>query len=174
MKAILFWLTVAIALPAFADGEPTGSYVPLQPGHWGNWYNPDAPGEGIELSLIETADGNLIFAQVYLIRDGVQVWHSGQADWSEARDPLARDYEIQTFARSEVGGAAERTGTIWLRPDGYMLRLTAAVGGELWHATLYQLTKYPGAYIGECRIVQFSPPNPALPPLAPVGWCHAP
>jgi hypothetical protein len=170
MKAILFWLTVAIALPAFADGEPTGSYVPLQPAHWGNWYNPDAPGEGIELSLIETADGNLIFAQVYLIRDGVQVWHSGQADWSEARDPLARDYEIPTFARSEVGADPERTGTIWLRPDGYMLRLTAAVGGELWHATLYQLTEYPGSQIGVCDWTGFFP----RPPAAPVGWCHAP
>lgn len=169
MKAIMLWLTVALALPAFADGVPTGPYTPLQPAHWGNWYDPDAPGEGIELSLIETDQGNMIFANIYLIRDGGQVWHSGQADWQDARDPLARDYEIPTFARSEAGADPERTGTIWLRPDGSVLRLTAAVGGELWHATLYQLKRAPGAgHIGYCNRTGFGP----HPPAAPDGWCH--
>lgn len=165
----LILLACVSCTPALADGVPTGPYVPLQPSHWGNWYDPDAPGEGIELSLIEAADGNLIFAQVYLIRDGVQVWHTGQADWQEARDPLARDYEIPTFARSEIGGDAERTGTFWLRPDGSLLRATFAIGGELWHSDLHQLTRPPGLTRGVCDWQGgFSP----RPPKAPDGWCH--
>lgn len=168
IAALMMIVACASCAPAFADGVPTGPYTPLQPAHWGNWYDPNTPGEGIELSLIETDQGKVIFAQIYLLRDGAAVWHSGQADWSEARDPLARDYEIPTYQRPALGVEPERTGTLWLRPDGALLRLTSGIGGELWHADLYQLTRPPGLARGVCDWNGFHP----RPPQAPEGWCH--
>lgn len=169
MRLLICFLTLfLLPLAGLAEGVPPGPYTPLQPAHWGNWYDPDHAGEGIELSLIETPDGNVIFAQLYLIRDGVQVWHSGQADWQEARDPLARDYEIPTFQRPESGADPERTGTLWLRPDDQLLHAQFAIDGSLWQRTLYQLTRPPNQVRGVCDWNGFFP----RPPAAPEGWCH--
>lgn len=169
MRLLICFLMLLLPLAVLADGVPTGPYVPLQPAHFGNWYSPDSPGEGLDLSVIETDDTKVIFANIYLIRDGQQIWHSAQADWFEARDPLARDYELPAFARIEPGGEPVSTGAIWLRPDGSHLRAQFAVGGQLWQRTLYQLTRAPGAgHIGYCGWNGFYP----RPPAAPDGWCH--
>jgi hypothetical protein len=167
MRMLILFL-LFLPLTAIADGVPSGPYTPLQPAHWGNWYDPDHAGEGIELSLVETADGKVIFANIYLLRDGAATWHSAIADWSEARDPLARDYEIPTYQRPAPGGDPVPTGTIWLRPEGSQLRAQFAIGGQLWQRTLYQLTRPPVGNIGVCDWNGFFP----RPPAAPVGWCH--
>lgn len=164
MKA---WLLSLILIPALALGQ---TYTPLQPGHHGNWFDPSAVGEGIELAVHDN-DQRSISGEAFLIGPSGPVWFGIAGDWATAWRPVCGDYELVAFARDEVNGVPYPVGSVWLKPIGHQLSVVIlANAGEQWFraGTFQRLTRPPGLSVGVCNWNGFHP----RPPQAPDGWCH--
>lgn len=173
-KLILAALLLGASLCASAQ-----SYIPLQPAHTGNWYDPASPGEGLELTLLDTDDGPAIFALVFGIEDGRDYWVSAGAltvaGWQGGYPGAPLDYWFELFQRAAPGAEPELAGLLNLRPHA---NRTIDVA---WHVVrdsvtshrplrrFYQLTAPAGGWVGRCGVwLGFSPPLGLSNPY----WCH--
>jgi hypothetical protein len=166
-------LLVAVCLLALVacwprSGAAETGYIPLQATHWGNWFNPDAAGEGMELSVIR-GDVVLVFANVYLLHEGVPIWLSAAGESVPAWDGSA--YNFVAFQRTEVNGEPYEVGTLRLRPTAWGALdwvLTADFGlgfSILRQGALTQLTRPITEPLGRCGPWNFAPAPPPADPI---------
>lgn len=144
-------------------------YFPLQPGHQGNWYDPGNVGEGIELSIVETADTREIFATVYLLTDDGPVWTTAGGNWSQSFVDYSGTYILTVYQRLEPGEPPERLGRMEITPG--FATLTVLYQDDLGNrrdAVFERLTRPNEGNIGACNWTGFYP----RPPAANPGWCH--
>lgn len=157
-------LILACLLLAGSACATAQSYVPLQPTHWGNWYDPANVGEGLELSVIDEGDSPLIVVETYLIHEGQQVWFAAQGIAAD-RFREDRRYEFVLYERPTPNGIPESAGSLWLRPRwGGLLDvelLVSRIGSVIYrNSTFYQLTMPIDGGIGVCDWSGFSPRPP--------------
>lgn len=148
-------LILACLLLAASACATAQSYVPLQPTHWGNWYDPANVGEGLELSVIDDGSSVMVAVETYLIHEGVQVWFAAQG---VAADRFREDqrYEFVLYERPAANGEPASAGSLWLRPrlgGSLDVDLTVSRIGSVIHraATFHQLTMPIIAPVGVCN-----------------------
>lgn len=173
MKTGLLRSLLAVSLMCFgaaAMAQPPDAYVPLQPTHWGNWYDSSQSGEGIELSVIDNeAAAPTLFANLYVLTPDGPFWASAAGEAGEVW--TGQDYELPVFQRDRVGGPAVEVGSLVLKPNIFgqlywQLEIDdPTVVREAW---LTQLTMPIPGVIGRCGPSTSFPP----PPTAPLRFCH--
>lgn len=144
------WIAALIAGVALLATPANARWLPLQPAHTGNWYDPAAQaGEGIMPSVQMTADGPLLFAGIYL-RDGdlTRAWFA-QGLTAEAWSVTGWWFPIHHHT-----GA----GPI---PAGW-LRMAARDGGLAYEIHIEDAT---GVFERSGTLVQLLKPVPGY------GWC---
>lgn len=165
-------LASMLVLSGLALAGPQG-YIPLQPGHTGNWYAPALVGEGMEVTVFQAEDGAPVaFGQVYLLADDGPRWLGFVIRTHDAWD--GEQYEAVLYNRDEVNGEPISYGSLWIKPNAfggiYWTLLVGDLGGgpAIREGMLAQLTRPVPGPVGHCGLWVFAP---APPPADPV-FCH--
>lgn len=163
LRSLIVVAALLLAIPAAADGQ----YVPVQPGHAGNWSDPGAVGEGIDLSIVETEGGGReVFVTVYLLTSTGPTWLAAGGAWSSA---CVRDEcNLVAYQRPAVGAPAVAVGTLTVLAGYTGLGIVLDADQLQRAATLRRITRPSPTPVGVCNWNGFHP----RPPQAPEGWCH--
>lgn len=167
------WICLLSLALTFVSAAVAQTYTPLQQGHWGNWHDPSAVGEGIEIAVHDNAQRS-ISGEAFLLGDNGPVWFGLAGDWDTAWRPECGDYELTVFQRSAPNTAGFAVGSAWIQPSGTgqlrILMLANYDGEWLRSAMLSRAARPPGLpFVGVCNWSGSSFPRP---PSAPDGWCH--
>jgi len=175
MKTGLLRSLLAVSLMCFgalAMAQPPDAYVPMQPTHWGNWYDATQAGEGMELSVIDNEDAApTLFANIYVLTEGGPYWASAVGDAADVWNTDLAEYELVLYQRAMAGGEPFSVGSLWLKPNIFgQMHWRVLIGEPLIfrEAWLTQLTMPIPGVIGRCGPSFSFPP----PPAAQLRFCH--
>lgn len=161
-RKFLLTLVAIVLVLAVHAASAQSVYTPMQKAHSGLWFDPDFNGQGVDLTVVDTApNGRTTFAIVYGGEiEGVPAWFHATGTPIRGGTQLALRATAAEFGRPSTGASAP-VGELLLQPVSCdAIRATFRVSGGAPVTWNLQRVTPSGGQCYTCVSPDFSPTPP--------------